>query len=956
MSGTSAAQGELVNPFVGPRPLERGQPIFGRDREIDDLYYLLSAERIVLFYSPSGAGKSSLLQAGLIPRLQAQFDVWAPVRVNLAASDADGVNGSGPGESSQMLEDSSPRYLEQLDLSSPLPVDVDTKFTVGLNRYVRSCILGFEAEVPKERQRPADVIEKMTLAEYVASRPRRRSAPKDIVLIFDQFEEVLTTDSNSFEPKRGFFYQLGQLLKDPHIWAIFALREDYLAAFDPYSRLVPTNLKNRFRLDLLKYDGAKEAIKKTAELAGKSFSVEAIFSLMTSLESIKVELAGGEFILLMGNDIEPLHLQVTCRNLWQRMDPGRTEIQKSDIEEFGDVSVALGEYYASEVSKIARGDVSIEREIRVWFGDALITRDRVRGSVQRGGYKSGNLGNDLIEELIKAHLVRRELHAGSTWYELAHDQLIIPVLKDNEIWFGEHLNKVQQRAAQWAKENEPWSLLLTGKDLEEAERWEKQNWASSWRERQFLDACREQRRRKRQGQAALALLICLLFVISGLGFQAWRAQKRAEANLSLAKQAVDQSLSSAGRQQGRESQDSPDIEAFRKELLGKAATFYAAFISYNAGTEELRAESASAHSRLADIDRLLDKRGDAVKEYKNAIAAFEKLAKDHPKEVIYQQRLAYCHNWLGETQRLWYERGLTPDKTLASQATTEYNAALSLQQQIHDATPQNAQYTQELARSHYNRGILENDLGDRNAAEGDLRRAMALLEPLVGQKITVDPQQTTPSAAQDLARTDNDLAALDAKQGNNDEARKLYERAIGIGEQLTAADKDRREYKYELANYYDNEARLLVDTGDQKLAADRNHDSLDLIEELTTPASSIGLEEAKILQLRSKILMQSGAADALEEAERERELLNQLQSGGLSQGHPLFHVIYQNLALNYLDLAKMELKNGNVADAQLSLKSLALVIPELAPEDKPDIEQSYEYYARQLKTGRSSRK
>jgi hypothetical protein len=214
----------------------------------------------------------------------------------------------------------------------------------------------------------------------------------------------------------------------------------------------------------------------------------------------------------------------------------------------------------------------------------------------------------------------------------------------------------------------------------------------------------------------------------------------------------------------------------------------------------------------------------------------------------------------------------------------------------------------------------------------------------------------TPSAAQDLARTDNDLAALNAMEGNNGEARKLYERAIAIGEQLMAADKDRREYKYELANYYDNEARLLVDTDDEKLAADRNHDSLDLIEELTTPSSSIGLEEAKILQLRSKILMQSGAADALQEAERERELLNQLQSGGLSQGHPLFHVIYQNLALNYIDLAKMELKNGNVTDAQLSLKSLALVIPELAPEDKSDVEQSYEYYERQLKNKQAGRK
>jgi len=659
----------------------------------------------------------------------------------------------------------------------------------------------------------------------------------------------------------------------------------------------------------------------------------------------------------MGHDIEPLHLQVTCRNLWQRMDPSRTEIQKSDIEKFGDVSVALGEYYASEVRKIAQGDAGIEREIRDWFGDELITRDRVRGSVQRGANSSGNLRNDLIEEVIKAHLVRRELHAGTTWYELAHDQLIIPVLHDNEIWFAEHLNKVQQRAVQWAKESEPSSLLLTGKELREAERWEDQAKISLQSvEFRFLDACREKRRRKRQGEAAIALLICLLFVISGLGFQAWRAQKRAEANLSLAKQAVDQSLSSAGRQQGREAQDSPDIEAFRKELLGKAATFYAAFISYNSGNEELRAEAASAHSRLADIDRLLDKRDDAVKEYKNAIGAFEKLAKDKPKEVTYRQKLAYCHNWLGETLRQWYEQGSTPDKTQAAEATAEYNAALNLQQQIHDATPGNAQYTQELARSHYNRAILEKDIGDRNDAETDLRTAMELLEPLVGQKITVDPQQTTPSAAQDLARTDNDLAALDATAGNSVEARKLYERAIGIGEQLTAADKDRREYKYELANYYDNEARLLVETGDQAQAADRNHDSLDLIEELTTPSSSIGLEEAKILQLRSKILMQSGAADALEEAERERELLNQLQSGGLSQGHPLFHVIYQNLALNYLDLAKMELKNGNVTDAQLSLKSLALVIPELAPEDKPDIEQSYEYYERQLKTGRSSRK
>ena len=36
---------DVSNPFVGPRPLETGQRIFGRQREIEELYYLLGAER-----------------------------------------------------------------------------------------------------------------------------------------------------------------------------------------------------------------------------------------------------------------------------------------------------------------------------------------------------------------------------------------------------------------------------------------------------------------------------------------------------------------------------------------------------------------------------------------------------------------------------------------------------------------------------------------------------------------------------------------------------------------------------------------------------------------------------------------------------------------------------------------------------------------------------------------------
>src|SRR5512145_2355888 len=71
------------NPYVGPRPLTQTDPLFGRDVEKVQLLNLLIAERIVLLYSPSGAGKTSLIQAGLIPELRAEhFRPLPIIRVN----------------------------------------------------------------------------------------------------------------------------------------------------------------------------------------------------------------------------------------------------------------------------------------------------------------------------------------------------------------------------------------------------------------------------------------------------------------------------------------------------------------------------------------------------------------------------------------------------------------------------------------------------------------------------------------------------------------------------------------------------------------------------------------------------------------------------------------------------------------------------------------------------------
>ena len=506
MTGPERVDEMPPNPFVGPRPIEKGQPIFGRDLEIAQLYDLLYAERIVLLYSPSGAGKSSLVQAGLIPRLAQQFDVWKPVRVNLEP-------------------------------------ETDAR---GVNRYVRSCIFGFEAGVPKRLQREEKSLSSQTLQDYVAGRPQRPSAPKNIVMIFDQFEEVLTADPFGVEAKKEFFSQLGKLLQDnPSIWALFVIREDYLAPFDPYAEQLPTHLKNRFRLDLLGTKAAQETIDRTVESAGRSFAPQALGRIVADLATMQVQQTGGKFKSEPGRYIEPLQLQVVCRNLWERMAPDRKVIEDEDIDSFGDVTSALAEYYDGEVKRATGavervegtfrewigGNERMERSIREWVGGMLITRGNTRGQVLLEAGESGGLDNTLVERLIQAHLVRGEQRAGATWFELSHDRLIKPVQENNSTWLELHLSELQKTASVWKEQGKPEGLLFLGKSLKKARAWARKNHPLTTEENEFL-AASATRNLRRQTQIAAFCTVAVLGV-AAVAMAVW-----AQLELSKARRAT----------------------------------------------------------------------------------------------------------------------------------------------------------------------------------------------------------------------------------------------------------------------------------------------------------------------------------------------------------------------------------------------------------------------------------
>ena len=78
-------------PYVGPRPFDRAERgrFYGRDQEARALVSLVVAHRVVLLYAASGAGKTSLLNAGLVPLLEEEdgFEVL-PAACGCRASSA----------------------------------------------------------------------------------------------------------------------------------------------------------------------------------------------------------------------------------------------------------------------------------------------------------------------------------------------------------------------------------------------------------------------------------------------------------------------------------------------------------------------------------------------------------------------------------------------------------------------------------------------------------------------------------------------------------------------------------------------------------------------------------------------------------------------------------------------------------------------------------------------------
>ena len=187
------------------------------------------------FYAPSGAGKTSLIKAAVIPSLRESADVeMLPVtRVG---------GGLPPGtDPSQVKNVYVFNTLVNLSGKEAQPGKL---VGLSLQEGLQPC-LNCQAEA--QRLRPQ-------------------------LLILDQFEELFTTHPDRYQERAEFFLQLQQCLTEyPQLSLLLSMREDFIANLDFYASQCLT-IATRFRIELLTYECALEAVKEPAESGQSPFA------------------------------------------------------------------------------------------------------------------------------------------------------------------------------------------------------------------------------------------------------------------------------------------------------------------------------------------------------------------------------------------------------------------------------------------------------------------------------------------------------------------------------------------------------------------------------------------------------------------------------------------------------------------------------------------------------------
>ncbi len=379
------------NPYVGLRPFEVDDRdlFFGRARDCREVKALWLANRLLVMYGASGAGKTSLIQAGVLPLFHA----------------------GGPDRDATVLP------VGRLRQASAY----QTVEREGSPPYGSELISSWARDEPAA-ERPRSI------SGYLKSVPPG-SDPYDVELpllaVIDQFEELFVDQRDRGSVWEGFLRQLAQAIEQvPRLHLMISIREDFVAELLPYETLIAGHSRARFRVRALDRPGALEAVLGPVRTTRRMFAPGVAEELVDDLRTVVRTNAVGEEIRTESDRVEPIQLQVVCSGLWNALPEDADLITSEHLRGSGDVDQMLLEFCRTAVYDVAVEESVPEPEIWGWLARWFITDTGRRDSRYEGVTSTAGMPNEVARSLETHRVLRAEERSGSRWYELLHDRLI----------------------------------------------------------------------------------------------------------------------------------------------------------------------------------------------------------------------------------------------------------------------------------------------------------------------------------------------------------------------------------------------------------------------------------------------------------------------------------------------------------------------------------------------------
>ena len=421
-------------PFRGLAPFSErhSEYFFGRDDEVEALLERLREEPVLPLVGPTGVGKSSLVEAGLVPRLR-EGGAWTVLRLRPGSQPFSALAARlATGEST--WRQSNPDNLSDEEQGPPNPSGDEA--TLARRLYAE----------PKHLN---------LLLQHAAERER-----STVLLVVDQLEELFTQVEDE-QTRRRFLQAVCGAADDPEdpVRVVFTLREDFLGRVTGGAE-VKAALRRLTVVTRPDSEALQQIMVQPLQAVGHGYDDPSLVPEM--VEAVR----GVPHCLSL--------LQFVGSMLWQRRDRAERLLRRAAYDEMGGVAGALARHADGVLEGLAPAQVQQARELLL----RLITANGTRRTVSRQALLEGLDGADeVLARLVQARLVsarssRDDADDGAE-LELVHEALIRSWDRLAR-WYGESredltfLREVGHVARLWAKHGRGDEELWRGQALAEA--------------------------------------------------------------------------------------------------------------------------------------------------------------------------------------------------------------------------------------------------------------------------------------------------------------------------------------------------------------------------------------------------------------------------------------------------------------------------------------------------------